>query len=731
MLLFVGNSYVGTGDLHELVADLLVQVGREDLGGADALIHEGYTWEDHLAAAQTPGSPWEAPLTGLSGTYGILILQEQSQIPGFPQDEPIWLASVEAGAALDAFARGVAADTVLLQTWGRRDGDAENPDLYPDFSTMQDRLTSGYASYADALGTGARPVAVAQAGEAFRFVHDDILASGSDPLDAGSAFVALYAADGSHPSAAGSWLAACAVLGVVTGASCDGLVAPPVIDPGLVPILTDAADRLLPPPADTGGQARVTPAVSAPPSQCGCAQTLPTRGALAPLVALGALLRRRSRPLLACLSVACSDYEIAGKPDEDPLGVPDVRAVPGAVDAGPVCGAVGATVTIENVGTAPLTVESAGIDGSGWAIVSAALPSVLDPGMSLDIGLDGSAGEAVLTVLTDDPDTPLLDIPLFASADQPPSIRFVDPVDGVVLPDDLSVNVVVAAEDDVDDPESILVEIDSDQAGPIGFAMADGDGIATIPWPAPRTPTGTHQLTAATTDSCGATATAVIDVCQQGTIDVESLALDTWHFEGVATWDLLNGWLQLTHVATDVVGTAFNTGLVVSGDQVEIAFAFRIGGGTGADGISLTALDTTRQTTFLGGTGCGIGYGGDAPCTAGPALPGWSIEVDTWYNADADPTEADHLSFHFDGDVDDPAVWVALPEMEDTGWHDMVVSVTSPRVRVEIDGVVYVDQDLGGHFAFPAWVGFTAGTGGATNEHLIDALTVTELRCEE
>ena len=84
----------------------------------------------------------------------------------------------------------------------------------------------------------------------------------------------------------------------------------------------------------------------------------------------------------------------------------------------------------------------------------------------------------------------------------------------------------------------------------------------------------------------------------------------------------------------------------------------------------------------------------------------------------------------FDGDVDDPAAWEGLPEMEDTGWHNMEVTVAAPRVTISVDSVVYIDQDLSGNFAFPAYVGFTAGTGGLTNEHLIDALEVAGFVCE-
>ncbi|HND31544.1 MAG TPA: hypothetical protein PLA94_16190 [Myxococcota bacterium] len=79
--------------------------------------------------------------------------------------------------------------------------------------------------------------------------------------------------------------------------------------------------------------------------------------------------------------------------------------------------------------------------------------------------------------------------------------------------------------------------------------------------------------------------------------------------------------------------------------------------------------------------------------------------------------------------MDDAALWATLPEIEDTGWHRMEVAVAAPHVRVSIDGVVYLDGDVGG-FSFPAYVGFTAGTGGQTNRHLIDELTVTDYFCE-
>ena len=169
---------------------------------------------------------------------------------------------------------------------------------------------------------------------------------------------------------------------------------------------------------------------------------------------------------------------------------------------------------------------------------------------------------------------------------------------------------------------------------------------------------------------------------------------------------------------------------VVMADEVTIRFEFLTEGGTGADGISLTALNIDEMSSFLGGAGCGIGYGGGIECTEGPALPGWSIEFDTWFNAELpDPTENDHTAFTFNGAIHAPEVWSEVHELEDTGWHTIEISVMAPRVMVSIDSILYIDQDIIGDFDFPAYLGFTGATGGQTNIHRIRGFTVTEHVC--
>jgi hypothetical protein len=449
----------------------------------------------------------------------------------------------------------------------------------------------------------------------------------------------------------------------------------------------------------------------------------------------GALLPRLMLSVCWALS-ACSEIGFTTKDKvEDPdTGAPvelnpDLRVNPRAVDLGALCASGEATVTLENVGEGELSLTRVQVEG-GWSARTFA-PPVLAPGASfvLELATDGGAGQ--LVVESNDPDEPSVGVPLESRPNTPPTLELLSPAEGAVLPGSDDVLLEARVSDADGPPTDLRVAWSSDVDGPVPGGAVQADGLAFALWPSPRTP-GHHQVRAEVTDACGQSASQVATVCQQAAYDEEDYDIASWDFAGSASWDASNGWLELTPALTDQVGSAFSNEIAVSGADVEITFLFFIGDGTGADGISLTALDQTRATSRLGGTGCGIGYGGDAPCTAGPALPGWSLEVDTYYNGGQDPTAQDHLMFTFDGDVDDPAVWVEIPEVEDTGWHTLRVVVRAPRVTVELDGVPYIDQEVsGGTFDFPALVGFTAGTGGETNRHLIDALVVTELVCPE
>jgi len=443
-------------------------------------------------------------------------------------------------------------------------------------------------------------------------------------------------------------------------------------------------------------------------------------------------MRARYFVVFAALLISCIDYSVENKVEVTP--VPEVLegeiSVAPELISGVGCGELSTEVTISNVGNADLEVVRTTVEGDGdWQVQGAAVPFILGPGEQQVLTLVGQGGEAELIVRSDDLNNAAVVVPITLVQDAAAALEIVRPAHNEIL--DIGVDAVLEAlvRDDVDAPADVALTWSSNQDGVIGSPVSDTAGVSTWNWPAAARTAGPHQLTLTGVDSCGNIASTDITLCQQAGYTVDELDISSWQFEGIAQWDSVNSWLQLTPLSPYVVGSAFQTSNPVNGDAVSIRFQFLIGGGSGADGISLTALDTGRMTGFLGGDGCGIGYGA-AWCSPGPPLPGWSVEVDTFFNEGQDPTEADHLAFSFDGNVGNPAVWAVLPEMEDTGWHTMEVLVMAPRVTIAIDGVVYIDQELTGNFSFPAYVGFTASTGGMTNEHLVDSLEVETTLCE-
>ncbi len=435
--------------------------------------------------------------------------------------------------------------------------------------------------------------------------------------------------------------------------------------------------------------------------------------------------------VLALVLLGCSDYGINEKRPVTEVDPPAISVDPGSIEATGLCAATEQEVRVRNDGEGALTIADVAVEGDGWTVTSApSLPLVLASGESTIIEVEGTAGEANLIVRSDDPVHPRVDVPLLAALNTPPTVSIAAPTSGVIFAEGADYLLEGSATDAEDPAETLSVEWLGGVDGLIGSGSPAADGTTTWNWAASSRSAGPQGVTLTATDACGATGSASTDICQDGANTYDALALSAWHYEGSAAWDAGSSNLLLTPATTNQVGSAFETSSPVNADNVDIDFYVYIGGGTGADGLSLTALDTARYATFLGGTGCGIGYGGSADCTAGPALPGWTLEIDTYYNGGVDPTAEDHLAFTFDGDVDAYQAWATLPEMEDTGWHYVEVSVVAPHVSVAIDGVLYLDQDIPGNYAFSAFVGFTAGTGGETNEHRIDELTVTDYSCD-
>ena len=221
-LLFAGNSYTFYSGGLEAMVDSLLEEATGATVDAQSVTAGGYRLIQHLADAD--GTNGDRPLrqalvTGPDTDWNLVVLQEQSQIPGFPRGQIDWIDSRDSAVGLNSLIEPTGAHTMFFVTWGRRDGDSRNLGRFPDFRTMQGLLTDGYLAYREATSTEARPTFAAPVGPAFELVYDDVLEAGDVPEDSGSSFHRLYAGDGSHPSTEGSYLAACVFFAAYSGVS--------------------------------------------------------------------------------------------------------------------------------------------------------------------------------------------------------------------------------------------------------------------------------------------------------------------------------------------------------------------------------------------------------------------------------------------------------------------------------------------------------------------------------
>ena len=186
-ILFIGNSYTAVNDLPGLVYNVALANGDTII--YDAYDPGGYTFELHSADAS-------AIAKINSNSWDYVILQEQSQRPSFPPSQ-VQQEVYPFAMRLDSFihANNPCTQTVFYMTWGRKYGDQSNCANYPPLCTyagMQERLRASYLEMGDMMHARVSPVGIS--------FQNSIAADST---------LELYNSDQSHPSPAGSYLAAC------------------------------------------------------------------------------------------------------------------------------------------------------------------------------------------------------------------------------------------------------------------------------------------------------------------------------------------------------------------------------------------------------------------------------------------------------------------------------------------------------------------------------------------
>jgi len=189
-VLLIGNSYT----LHHALSSLLERVGAAVSGGppltVEAVAHGGYTLRQHLQKG-------EALQRISAGHYTHVVLQGHS-LSALDHPDELVADAERFKQAIDA----ARSRTVFYATWAR------SPDgkLYRthrrvrSFTDMSMRVSTAYFELSQQLGAALAPV-----GSAFERALIEY------PK------LALWGPDGSHPSLAGSYTAACVLYGAITG----------------------------------------------------------------------------------------------------------------------------------------------------------------------------------------------------------------------------------------------------------------------------------------------------------------------------------------------------------------------------------------------------------------------------------------------------------------------------------------------------------------------------------
>jgi PKD repeat protein len=199
--LFLGNSYVTTNNLPLLIKNAATSVG-------DTLLYAehcpgGYTFSNHLydqvSQAQMNEPQWDYVIIQQQSVMGAAICNDPYNIS--PNAfEPNNLQSVfDLKMLIDA----EGATPMLYMTWGRKNGEASLCAQFPQagyyctYQGMDSLLQKNYMQMAGPNMWYQERLPVAAVAAVWRFVRTN------------HPEIELYSSDGSHPSLAGSYLAAC------------------------------------------------------------------------------------------------------------------------------------------------------------------------------------------------------------------------------------------------------------------------------------------------------------------------------------------------------------------------------------------------------------------------------------------------------------------------------------------------------------------------------------------
>lgn len=187
-VLFLGNSYTAANNLPNLISQMATNTG-------DVLIYDSNTPGGHRFMNHVSNNTTTNKIN--SDDWDFVILQAQSQETSFSQAQmEIELYPFASQLVNTIRTNYNCSQPLFYMTWGRENGDNNNCAFIPwvcTYEGMDDAIRSAYIFMAEENTSEVAPV-----GAIWRY------------LRANHPEIDLYTNDGSHPSLAGSYAAACA-----------------------------------------------------------------------------------------------------------------------------------------------------------------------------------------------------------------------------------------------------------------------------------------------------------------------------------------------------------------------------------------------------------------------------------------------------------------------------------------------------------------------------------------
>lgn len=222
-VLFIGNSYTYVNDLPGMFDALATSLGEDVVTAMSA--PGGYTFNLHTQNSTTTGALAQ-------GDWDFVVLQEQSQLPSFPQQQVESECFPYAAQLVDlARQANPCVEPVFLMTWGRENGDDQNCASWPPVCTyegMQGLLRERYLQMASDNSAACAPAGAVWQQHRVQF-----------PL------IGLYT-DGSHPNALGSYIAATSLFSTIFRRASEGSnYVPTGVDPAQASVVRSLASSIV------------------------------------------------------------------------------------------------------------------------------------------------------------------------------------------------------------------------------------------------------------------------------------------------------------------------------------------------------------------------------------------------------------------------------------------------------------------------------------------------------